>query len=342
MAVNPHFVSFGLFILDEFTFADENGVPTGKTVPSQECSIGGGGTYAIIGARIWLPPSSIGMIVDRGHDFPQHIQEKLLSYGSDLWHFRDHSGRETTRALNSYIGDHRNFEYLTSRIRLSPRDLHGTRLVRPGVVHFICSPTRALQIISEAKQVDDWKPIMIFEPVPFRCVPEELSSLKTALPSIAILSPNAEEAFGLLSLTFPVTRDTVQTAAARFLEFGVGEFGKGYVIIRCGALGACIAAREQGYKWVDAFWTPQDNGKIVDVTGAGNSFLGGLAAGLLLAKNDVYEAALYASVSASFIIEQQGLPSLSVNPETGVEEWNNDLPQRRIDVLRQHQSKSQE
>jgi sugar/nucleoside kinase (ribokinase family) len=89
----------------------------------------------------------------------------------------------------------------------------------------------------------------------------------------------------------------------------VGEFGKGYVIIRCGALGACIAAREKGYKWVDAFWTAQDNGKIVDVTGlfiataqshwhlitewfhkgAGNSFLGGLAAGLLLAKNDVYE-----------------------------------------------------
>ncbi|KAF9221896.1 Ribokinase-like protein [Gyrodon lividus] len=339
MADYPHFVSLGMFIIDEFTFADENGVPTGKTVPSQ---IGGGGTYATIGARIWLPASEVGMIIDRGHDFPQHLQEKLLSYGSDLWHFRDHSDHKTTRALNSYRGDHRNFEYLTPRIRLSPRELHGTHLVRPAALHFICSPTRALQIISEAEQLDGWKPIMIFEPIPDRCVPEELPSLRTALPSIAILSPNAEEAFGLLSFTSPITRDTVQTAAARFLELGVGEFGKGYVIIRCGALGACVATREKECKWVDAFWTPRDSGKVVDVTGAGNSFLGGLAAGLLLAKDDIYEATLYASVSASFVIEQQGLPSLSVNAKTGVEEWNNDSPQRRVDALRQHHSKKKE
>ncbi|KAF9246977.1 Ribokinase-like protein [Melanogaster broomeanus] len=325
MSVHPHFVSLGMFIIDEFTFADENG-------------IGGGGTYATIGARIWLSPSNVGMIIDRGDDFPQDIQEKLLSYGSDLWHFRDHSDWATTRALNSYRGDVRNFGYLTPRIRLTPRDLHGTRLVRPTTLHFICSPTRALEIISEVEQLDGWKPILIYEPIPDRCVPKELPTLITALPSIAILSPNAEEAFGLLSLTSPITRDTVQTAAARFLELGVGESGKGHVIIRSGALGACIAARETGCKWVDAFWTPADSQNVVDVTGAGNSFLGGLAAGLLLAKNDIYEAALYGSVSASFVIEQGGLPSVSANPDTGVEEWNGDSPQRRVDALRQRHS----
>lgn len=51
------------------------------------------------------------MIVDRGNDFPNDIQDKLLSYGADMWHFRDHDDRGTTRALNSYRGDHRGFKH---------------------------------------------------------------------------------------------------------------------------------------------------------------------------------------------------------------------------------------
>lgn len=66
-----HLVTLGMFIVDEFAFADENGCPTAKTLPPQGsyylhlnfaiCAfyngailqIGGGGTYAVIGARIW-------------------------------------------------------------------------------------------------------------------------------------------------------------------------------------------------------------------------------------------------------------------------------------------------
>ncbi|KAH7887944.1 Ribokinase-like protein [Phlebopus sp. FC_14] len=343
---NPDFVSLGMFIIDEFSFSDENNAPTGKTLPR----IGGGGTYATIGARIWLPPHKVGMIVDRGNDFPQDIQDKLLSYGSEIWHFRDHHDRGTTRALNSYRGDFRGsqhvfrskfpipepnvFQYLTDRIRLTPTDLRGTRLARPTTLHFICSPTRALDIISEAEAVD--RPIMIFEPIPDKCIPEELEPLKKALPSISVLSPNADEALALLSITSLVTRETVEHAAAQFLGMGVSENGTGAVVIRSGALGAYVATRERGGKWIDAFWT-HSNSKVVDVTGAGNSFLGGLAAGLVLADRDIYEAAFYASVSASFAIEQGGLPSLTVRPESGVEEWNVDVPQRRLDALRQHQ-----
>lgn len=85
-------------------------------------------------------------------------------------------------------------------------------------------------------------------------------------------------------------------------------------------------------------------------TGAGNGFLGGLAAGLALAGPDLYQgrttvsqpctnldsqAMLYGAVSASFMIEQRGLPVLAVDRETGVETWNNDIPQRRLDTLRE-------
>lgn len=56
-----------------------------------------------------LDPMDIGMIVDRGHDFPSHIQAKLDSYGSGMWLFRDDPTRGTTKALNHYRGDHRGF-----------------------------------------------------------------------------------------------------------------------------------------------------------------------------------------------------------------------------------------
>jgi hypothetical protein len=63
----------------------------------------------IFGYHYRLPAHRIGMVVDRGQDFPPSIQTKLDSYGSDMWLFRDHSDVGTTRAINSYKGDERRF-----------------------------------------------------------------------------------------------------------------------------------------------------------------------------------------------------------------------------------------
>ncbi|GLB33586.1 putative pfkB family carbohydrate kinase [Lyophyllum shimeji] len=295
--------------------------------------IGGGGTYAAIGARIWLPPTEIGMMVDRGHDFPASIEANLLEYGPEMWIFRDQPDRLTTRALNSYKGDHRNFQYITPRIRITPKDLASTRIPRPRMLHFICSPTRASTIMSEVRAVQDWYPTTIYEPIPDRCVPEELPALIEVLPSISILSPNAEEALSLLSIPLPPTRASIEEAADRFLQYGVGHERKGWIIVRSGEMGAFVKSLKSEGRWVDAFWTASadDAGRIVDVTGAGNSFLGGLAAGLLLT-NDVLKATFYASASASFIVEQEGLPRLSRDKQ-GHLLWNGDLPQRRLDAL---------
>ena len=93
------------------------------------------------------------------------------------------------------------------------------------------------------------------------------------------------------------------------------------------------------------------------VLGAGNSFLGGLAAGLSITGN-IYEgmwletadlkntllislsgaACFYASVSAAFIIEQSGLPPIGGKDDSGKERWNDDVPYRRLDDLRSRHS----
>lgn len=314
--------------MDQFLFEDEDGNPTGRSLDPQ---IGGGGTYAAAGARIWLDSADIGLIVDRGNDFPAHVQAKLDSYGSDMWLFRDDPTRATTKALNHYRGDHRAFEYLTSRIRLTPRDLDGTAFERPQTLHFVCSPARALSITSDIREVEGWSPITIYEPMPDSCIPEKLPSLVEVLPSISILSPNAEEALGLLSIPLPVTHAKVEEAAKKLLDHGVGEGGQGSVVIRSGALGAYAVSRSIKGRWVEAFWGPNDLHRVVDVTGAGNAFLGGLGAGLKFTQ-DIQEAVLYASVSASIIIEQEGLPL--IEPNGGSWKWNGDSPQRRLSDLR--------
>ncbi|THV03316.1 Ribokinase-like protein [Dendrothele bispora CBS 962.96] len=265
------------------------------------------------------------MIVDRGSDFPPSIQNELEKYGSDMWMFRDQPESRTTRALNSYRGDFRGFEYLTPRIRITPRDLDGTKLAQPAMLHFICSPSRASVIMSQVDDVPGWDPITIYEPIPDRCVPEELPALVKVLPSISILSPNAEEALSLLSYDLSPSKESIEQAASKLLELGV----KDSVIVRSGSMGAYITTRDKGGRWVSAFWDKSEHpGKVIDVTGAGNSFLGGLAAGLDITGNDVYEATFYATVSASFTIEQEGLPTMT---EAG---WNDDSPSTRLEMLK--------
>ncbi|KAF8351103.1 Ribokinase-like protein [Amanita rubescens] len=311
----PLFVTLGMFIIDEFLFMDEGGNATEK-------SIGGGGTYATIGARIWLPADQLGMIIDRGRDFPEDVYAALMNYGEQMWVFRDRDDGLTTRALNSYRGEHRGFQYLTPRVRITPGDLYETRLSRPRMLHFVCSPLRAAVIMTQVHEIGNWNPVTIYEPIPDRCIPSELPALTHVLPDISLFSPNAEEALSLLGKLF-------ETAADRFLAYNIGR-GSGWIIIRSGAMGAYIKNQKADGQWINAFWTPEDQDKIVDVTGAGNSFLGGLAAGLHLTGN-IVEATLYASVSASFVIEQEGLPMLSAKLEGF---WNNDSPHRRLEQMR--------
>ncbi|KAI0303136.1 Ribokinase-like protein [Russula brevipes] len=315
MSGTRKFVSLGMFIIDEFAFLDAEGHPTGRTLSPQEDTrpspclsshfqIGGGGTFANIGARIWLPASEVGMIVDKGVDFPQTLDAALRTYGESMWFFREQPGAATTRALNTYTGtgDHRDFQYLTRRIRITPRDLTDTPLFWPTTLHFICSPTRAAVITAEVAQLEGWSPVSIYEPIPVRT---------GRLPKI----PNAEEALALLSIPSPPTKSSIERACEAFLDFGVGPSGTGWVIIRSGSMGAYIASRSGRAR-------------------AGNSFLGGLAAGLALTNGDVFAAAFHATVSASYTVEQYGLPQITrSSSDVRAEEWNGDSPWGRLQEL---------
>lgn len=47
----------------------------------------------------------------------------------------------------------------------------------------------------------------------------------------------------------------------------MGADGSGAVIVRCGRMGSVVGSRAVGIRWLPAFWTDEDEARVVDVTG---------------------------------------------------------------------------
>ncbi|CAI6095469.1 unnamed protein product [Clonostachys chloroleuca] len=80
-------------------------------------------------------------------------------------------------------------------------------------------------------------------------------------------------------------------------------------------------------RWLPAYH--QDASKVVDPTGGGNTFLGGLAVALARG-HGVEEAAAWGTVAASFAIEQIGVPILEAGDENNEEKWNGESIWERL------------
>lgn len=78
--------------------------------------------------------------------------------------------------------------------------------------------------------------------------------------------------------------------------------------------------------WIPAYHT--ESSMVVDPTGGGNAFLGGMAVSFARGQ-DIVTAAKMGSISASFAIEQVGMPMLGKNGNN-VETWNEVVVEDRI------------
>jgi len=83
-------------------------------------------------------------------------------------------------------------------------------------------------------------------------------------------------------------------------------------------------------RWLPAYFADEEGEeRVVDPTGGGNGFLGGMAIALARGKG-VVEAAAWGSVAASFCIEQVGVPILGKDDE-GRETWNGERVEGRLE-----------
>lgn len=243
---------------------------------------------------------------------------------------------------------HEGFEYQTPKKRLTADDLTPL-LLQAKSFHLICSPLRCVQLIDEirnkrrALNPPSTDAVFIWEPVPDLCIPEEQENCMRALRHVDVVSPNHSELVSFFGRTAfrangELDRGMIEDYADRFATSGVKA-----VVVRAGKDGCYVrtSKRDDGledttHEWLPAYHTAT-SGRVVDPTGGGNAFLGGLAVGIVrlgqskINHSVVKAAALWATVSASFAIEQVGMPTLTRNGRD--ELWNGETCSARLDEL---------
>ncbi|KKZ65293.1 hypothetical protein EMCG_08809 [[Emmonsia] crescens] len=337
---NIDFCTLGMFIIDEIEF--EAPKPPVKNI------IGGAGPYAAVGARMVAGREhsrSVSWIVDAGSDFPSEIRHIISSWDTSCI-LRESSERLTTRAWNGY----------------GPNE----KRVFSRTFHMVCSPERCCQLVEgilerrkkilQSKDIEpsiaEQRPTFVWEPVPDLCRTEELPMFYSALKHVDVVSPNDLELasmFGNKSWSDGNSSDRAITDA--IVKSGIGPDGNGMLVVRAGKDGCYAFSRDLSLH-IPAYCGV----KVVDPTGAGNAFLGALAQALIsmdrkplrvvasaLGKSEKWAAIvdpwgeqgqvpgalICATVAASFVIEQVGMPQISC-ADGREESWNGESYTERI------------
>ncbi|KAL1305296.1 hypothetical protein AAFC00_002200 [Neodothiora populina] len=335
------FCTLGMFIIDDIYPSPSEADQTPRLNV-----IGGAGTYSAIGARVLSPPplsSRVGWIVDCGTDFPDSIRTEIAKWDTGVL-MRQRDGL-TTKGWNGYgANEHRAFKYLTPKLRLTHLD-PSPELLSAKSFHLICSASRSIELVEGVLERRGSalgqglpRPLFIWEPVPDLCVPSELNNTIEALKYIDVISPNHAELASLFAADANaadghVDKAVVEECSKRLLEGITRSDGnnapahKLAVVVRSGRDG-CYVRTSGNAIWFPAFHT--DSSKVIDPTGGGNGFLGGLAVGLVRSGGDVYTAALWGNVAASLAIEQVGVPVLGPGAADGKETWNGVVAEERL------------
>jgi sugar/nucleoside kinase (ribokinase family) len=224
--------------------------------------------------------------------------------------------------------------------------------------HMVCSSDRCIHIVQEilrrresaASNKQSARPIFVWEPVPDLCTPEEQEKFLAACRVVDLVSPNELE----LGMMFgrPGWHEADEgdrKLVQKILESGIGPENNGALVIRAGKDGSYGYSKGRKGLWLPAYHQSESGqkSKVVDPTGAGNSFLGALAQGMIskdrepghimdniLAKSDDWnkiktkwgnngqfpQALICATVAAGFVVEQIGVPTISTRD--GFETWN--------------------
>ena len=189
---------------------------------------------------------------------------------------------------------------------------------------------------------DEPRPILVWEPVPDLCTPEEFERLRAAASLVDVVSPNAEE---LISF-FPSNSKSLtrQSMVKDILGLDSENPLSTALVVREGALG-CTTYVRHDVLHLNA--CHQDSCLVADPTGGGNTFLGALALGLtgvssvpsvdflrsshsndISKRKNLVVALLHATVAAAYAIEQVGMPAVSTaEPDT----WNGVRYQNRFE-----------
>ena len=251
--------------------------------------LGGSASHAAVAASFFAPVNLVGIV---GDDFPERYVQLYRRHGINLEGLQRVAGKtfhwageyeinmNNRRTLTTELGV---IEGFTPRI---PRAYEGT----PFVLLANIAPTLQLHVLDQMR-----RPKFVIADTMDLWLNIALADLKKVLKRVDLLVLNDSEARQLTDV------DNMVVAARK-----IHQLGPRYVIIKKGEHGAILSS-PTGMFLSPAFPLR----KVVDPTGAGDSFVGGLIGHLASARGPVAgnlrRAMIYGSVVASFCCEGFGL-----------------------------------
>ena len=251
--------------------------------------LGGSASHAAVAASFFAPVNLVGIV---GDDFPERYVQLYRRHGINLEGLQRVAGKtfhwageyevnmNNRRTLTTELGV---IEGFTPRI---PRAYEGT----PFVLLANIAPTLQLHVLDQMR-----RPKFVIADTMDLWLNIALADLKKVLKRVDLLVLNDSEARQLTDV------DNMVVAARK-----IHQLGPKYVIIKKGEHGAILSS-PTGMFLSPAFPLR----KVVDPTGAGDSFVGGLIGHLASARGPVAgnlrRAMIYGSVVASFCCEGFGL-----------------------------------
>ena len=300
------YVTFSNLIIDDIVF------PDGKKSMNV---LGGAGTHALTGMRVWN--GRLGYAASVGKDFNPIHRHALQQFGADITGLVVREGYKTARAWQVFEENDLRVETFRTelddflRCIVQEEDLPISYRQAKGF-HLIWGSLAELGTLMRSLRRTNPTITLVVELTPQQ-VEEPVEEFQAVLPYMTLFSPNTDEATAVTGSTTP------EEMADIFLGWGAP-----LVAIRMGAKGSLVKM-QTGEQW----HLPAVPTHIVDVTGGGNSYCGGFLTGLGDGLSP-FEASLRAAVSASFALEQFGLPTWTSAP---TEEANRRLAWARENVI---------
>jgi sugar/nucleoside kinase (ribokinase family) len=250
-------------------------------------ALGGSATHFALAASRFAPVRLVGVV---GRDFPAEHLEMLKAQKIDLSGLQIVDGK-TFRWHGRFVGDMSRAETVSVELNVLatfqpkvPPDFAST----PYVLLGNASPDVQLAVLDQLKA-----PKFVMLDTMNLWISTQRATLLKLLPRVDAVCINFEEALQLAETT------SGAKAVRRILELGAKV-----LIMKRGEHGATLATRE-GQFTSPSF--PTD--RVVDPTGAGDSFAGGTLGYLAQAgaeKNALRRAIIYGSVMGSFAVEEFG------------------------------------
>jgi sugar/nucleoside kinase (ribokinase family) len=277
-------VTFSNLIIDDIVLSD------GRSFMN---TLGGAGTHALIGMRVWS--ERLGLMASVGADFDIQHRSALEELGVDLRGMVEREGYKTARAWQLFEPDERRIEVFRTSDedfeRAKPQfiDIPADYLAARGF-HIQTGTLAELADLVARLRAANPNVCLAWEPSPSQLAAPP-AEVRAVLSQVDLFSPDLGEGQSITGEQLP----------ERILDRLVGQ-GARLVALRMGAHGSLVATAD-GVR----YRVPAVPATIVDVTGAGNAYCGGFLVGLGSGLG-VAEAAARAAVSASFALEQFGVP----------------------------------